>query len=345
MIDFEFEQSPWEAFLESQKTGSVVSAAALLSVLEGETDEAVEDAFQMILERDLILDAYSLPKTGACGQAALRLKQEEELVQSGMRLRDLDANDPLRLYLEEIAAIPAFGDEAVLIQQYLSGDLDTAIALTNLGLSRVVELSQEYVGFGVLLLDLIQEGSIGLWQGIQNYVSGDYAQYRDRMIRNALIKSILLQARSTGLAQKMRQTLQDYRSTDEKLLAELGRNPSLEEIALELHLSREEAETVRKMLDDAVLLQQAEKAIRPEQEEEPEDEMAVEDTAYFQMRQRIQELFSQLSAEDAKLLTLRFGLEKGLPKNAEETARILGTTVNDVTSREAAALAKLRRFQ
>lgn len=345
MIDYQFEQTAWEAFLESAREGDTISAAALLSMLESETDEAVEDAFQVILEKDLVLDAFSLPKPSIYGQAAMRLQQEEAFAASGMRLNDLEENDPLRLYLEEIAAIPTFGDEQLLIGRYLQGNQDAAIALTNLGLSRVVSLSMRYTGYGVLLLDLIQEGSIGLWQGIQNYVSGDYAKYRDRMISNNLIKCILLQARNNGLAQKMRQALQDYRSTDEKLLTELGRNPSLEEIAAELHLSREEAETVRKMMDDAVLLQQAEKGVQPPQEESPEDELAVEDTAYFQMRQRINDLLSQLSAEDAKLLTLRFGLEKGLPRNAEETARILGMTSAEVTSREAAALAKLRQFQ
>ena len=137
----------------------------------------------------------------------------------------------------------------------------------------------------------------------------------------------------------MRQALEDYRAVDERLLAELGRNATLEEIALELHMTPEDAETVRKVLEDARMLQQA---TAPKEEEASEEEQAVEDTAYFQMRQRISELLSVLPEEDAKILTLRFGLEKGLPMSPEDTGKALGLTVDQVLRREAKALAMLR---
>ena len=163
------------------------------------------------------------------------------------------------------------------------------------------------------------------------------------MIRNALAKAVFLQAHSSGISQKLRQSLQDYRSADDKLLMELGRNPSLEEIAQQIHVTMEEAETIQKMMGDALLLEQVEKAAKPqEQEATGEDNLAVEDTAYFQMRQRISELLSLLPKEDADILTLRFGLEKGLPMSAEEVSRKLGIPSAQVTAREAAALAKLR---
>ena len=139
----------------------------------------------------------------------------------------------------------------------------------------------------------------------------------------------------------MRQSLQDFRRMDEKLLAELGRNPSLEEIAAGMKITPEEAECLKKMMDDAVLLEQAEKLVQPK-EETPEDDQAVENTAYFQMRQRIAELLSQLDEQDQKILTLRFGLENGRPLSAEEVGRSLGLTSGEVSQREAAALAKLR---
>ena len=108
-----------------------------------------------------------------------------------------------------------------------------------------------------------------------------------------------------------------------------------------MKVSREEAECIKKMLDDATLLNQAEQLVRP-REETPEDHLAVEDTAYFQMRQRISELLSQLDEQDAKILILRFGLEKGKPMDAGEVGRMLGMTSGEVSRREAAALAKLR---
>ncbi|MBQ7344717.1 MAG: hypothetical protein IJW45_01465, partial [Oscillospiraceae bacterium] len=135
--------------------------------------------------------------------------------------------------------------------------------------------------------------------------------------------------------------MEDYRAVDERLLSELGRNATLEEIALELHMTVEEAATVAKTLDSARTLAQAKKPQEPV-EEDPEEQQAVEDTAYFQMRQRIAELLSGLDETDAKLLTYRFGLEGGKPLSPEETGRKLGLTAEEVVAREAAALAKLR---
>jgi len=213
--------------------------------------------------------------------------------------------------------------------------------LTNLGLSRVIELAGEHTVYGVLLLDLIQEGSLGLWYAVQNYRSGEYAVYRDRWIRFYMAKAVTMQARSNGVGQKMRRALEDYREVDERLLGDLGRNATVEEIAGELHMSVEEALAVRKTLDDARLLAQAKKPAETEEDKEAE-EQAVEDTALFQMRQRILDLLSALDKNDQKLLTLRFGLEGGKPMSPEDTGRHLSLTPEEVVAREAAALAKLR---
>ncbi len=343
MNDFLFEKSPWEVYLDACKSGTAVPAAGLLAMLEGEDDEAVEDAFQMIDDRHLTIDLTSLPNTTSSGQTSVRLAQEAEYVKNGLDIHAMSETDPLRLYLEEIASIPAAGDEALLAQRAASGDTKAAHALTELGLNRVVQLAAEYSGHPVLLLDLIQEGNVGLWEAIASYSGGEYAAHRDRMICGAIAKAILLQARSNGIGQKLRQSLQNFRSTDEKLLARLGHNPSLEEIAAEMNIHREEAETLRKMLDDAMLLAQAEKMLNPDRTEpDSEENLAVEDTAYFQMRQRISELLSQPSELDAKILTLRFGLEKGLPMSVEDTAKKLGLTAGEVSARENAALASLR---
>lgn len=341
MNQFQFEQSPWEALIDSHPSNSRLDALTLLTMLEGENDDTIEDAFFAISEKGIYLDLSSFPKNIAAGQAALRLKQEEEYIKQGLIVSDLEENDPLRLYLEEIASIPAFGDEELLAQQTAAGDENAAVALANLGLAHVVHIAKEFVGHNVLLLDLIQEGSIGLWQGIHNYKGIEYAAHRDKMIRNAMAKAVMLQANSNGIGQKIRQALQDYRSTDEKLLVELGRNPTLEEIADAMHMTVEDAQSVKKMLEDAMLLKQAESSSEPEPDN-PEDTLAVEDTAYFQMRQRIGELLSQLDDASAQLLTLRFGLDNGLPLSTEETAQKLGITTGEVAAKEALALAKLR---
>lgn len=341
MNDFVFEQAPWEAYLRSCKNGSVISDWNLISMLEDEEDDAVEDAFSILTVKKLQLDLSGLPQMSAGSNTAQRLQQEREYVTGGLKTALMEETDPLRLYLEEIAAAPACGDEKLLAEQLSSGDQRAAQRLTELGLSRVVEIAAEYAGQAVLLLDLIQEGNIGLWEAISGYRGGDYVAQRDEAIRSSVLKAIVLQARSNGISQKMKKALQDYRAADQHLLTKLGRNPGLEEIAQEMHISLEQAQTIEKTMADILLLQKAEKLAAPK-EETAEDELPVEDTAYFQMRQRISEMLSVLDEQEARILTMRFGLEKGLPMSAEEVAKALGITTAAVTACETAALSKLR---
>ena len=340
MMEFVFEESPWEQVLKN--TGDSISAAQLLTMLEGEAESVWEDAFAALNESHIRLDISALPKTMGSGEMAIRLRREVQLTKNGTLLRDLEESDPLRLYLEEIAATPACGDVKLLSQQVLDGEETAKGMLANLSLHRVVEIAQELVGNGVLLLDLIQEGSLGLWESILCWQGEtDFETHRDWWIRQSMAKLITLQARAMGVGQKMRQALEDYRSIDEKLLADLGRNPTLEEIAQEMHMSVEEASVVASMLENARNMNRA-KAEQEPKEPEPEEEQAVENTAYFQMRQRIEELLSGLDERSAKLLTLRFGLEGGLPRTPEDPGKRLGMTPEEVVAAEAAALAKLR---
>ncbi len=340
-LDFSFEISPWEAWIRTRQMGDVVSAVDILAMLEGEEEQFVEDALNDLEIGCMVLDISGLPKAGGMGDDAVRLRREAQLAEKGLDYTALEEGDPLRLYLEEVAGIPAFGDETELAQRAGTGSEAAREQLVNLGLSRVIELAGAYTGYGVFLLDLIQEGSLGLWQATSCYHGGDYAAHRDRWIRFYLAKAVTLQARANGVGQKMRRALEDYRAVDERLLSDLGRNPTLEEIAWELHMSVEEAASVRGMLENARLMAQARKAPEPEEGQEEEDQ-AVENTALFQMRQRISDLLSGLNREDQKLLTLRFGLEGGLPLSPEDTGRKLGLTPEEVIAKETAALAKLR---
>ena len=340
-LEFSFEETPLEKWLGALNPGDWVDAGNFLAMAEDATEEEVEDAFLALEQRNARLDISALPAP-AGGEAALRLRQEVQFVKNGMRMGDLEETDPLRLYLEEVAMTPAAGDEQLLAERSAAGDETAMMALTNLGLSRVIETAGEFAGRGVLLMDLIQEGSLGLWQAIQSYTDGDYARQCAERIRFSMARAVTLQARANGVGYRMRTALEDYRAVDEQLLAELGRNPTMEEMAESLHLSVEATTAVKKMLDNARLLAQAKQ--EPEQEEEEiAQTQAVEDTAYFQMRQRIQDLLSQLDAVDAKLLTLRYGLEGGMPLTPEDAGRKLGLTPQEVLTREAGALAKLRQ--
>lgn len=253
-VDVTFAPAPWQVFLESRKTSDTVCAGRLLALLEGEEDSALEEAFQELQELGLTLSLEDLPPRGASGEAALRLKREEELARTGLEPGKLEPSDPLRLYLEEVAAVELREDAHLLAGKAARGDEAARLALTNEGLSRVVTLACEYTGFGVLLLDLIQEGSLGLWQGVAAYQAGDYEAHRDRWIRLSMAKAVLAQARADGVGQRMRTAMEDYRRQDHQLLSQLGRSPTLGELAEGLHLSEGETASVKKCLDDAMLL-------------------------------------------------------------------------------------------
>ena len=340
-LNFTFEQTPWELTLEQLRRGDTLSAVRFLTLVEQEEEEAVMDALSELDRLGITLDISDLPKAAGTGEAAIRLRREEELAKQGSFLGALERNDPLRLYLEELEELPKVEEPQTLAEKSLAGNSRAGEELATGRLYRVVELAGEMVGRGVLLLDLIQEGSLGLWQSIGCYEGGDFAAHSDWWIRNAMAKAVTIQARSSGVGQKMRQAMEDYRAVDERLLGELGRNATVEEIAEQLHMTLEETMAVARMISNARLVDKAKPSQEPE-EEDIEEERHVEDTAFFQMRQRILDLLSCLSEEDAKLLTLRFGLEGGMPLTPEDAGRKLGLTPEEVVAREAAALAQLR---
>ena len=342
MMEFVFEESAWEQAFKKLNPGQMVGAMEFLTLTEQLPEEELEQALVFLEENRITLELKEFPKVPDSGAAAVRLRQERQLVEKGNLMAGLEETDPLRLYLEELASIPVAGDIALLAETYLAGKESAAQKLADLSLSRCVELAGEYTGWGVLLLDLIQEASLGLWQGILCYEGGDFEEHRDWWIRQYLAKTVLLQARAGGIGQKLRRSMEDYRDVDQRLLGELGRNPTLEEIAEAMHVQPEEAAVYAEMVNAARMRKQVEQS-RQEPEPTPDDEQAVEDTAYFQMRQRITELLSSLSQKEAKLLTLRFGLEGGLPLSPEETGKQLGMTSQEVVQTEAQALLKLRK--
>lgn len=341
-LDFSFERAPWELLLDGLRSGGKLSAVRLLTALEGEDESALEDALLELEQRHVALDVSALTAEALSSAAKLRMEQERKLLAKGNLMQQLEKDDPLWIYLDEISRIPAAGDPVALVQLAAQGDEAARSNLANVCMHRVISIANEYAAKGVLLLDLYQEGSLGLWQAILNYDgSEDFEAYCDWWIRQNLAKAITAQAWAAGTGSKMRQALESYQAADKVLLTRLGRNPTLEEIALELNQTPEETAVLEKMLADVKAVAKAKAAQEPKNED-PDDEKHVEDTAYFQMRQRIMELLSGLSEQDAKVLTLRYGLEGGLPLTPQETGAKLGLTAEEVVSREAAALAQLR---
>ena len=321
--------------------GQSLSGAELLTRTDSRSDEELEELFEYLAENAVTIDLSDLPRNLGSGEAARRLREEEQLVRDGKLLTGLEENDPLRLYLQELASIPVCGDAEVLALELLEGK-DVRERLVNLSLSRVGELAMAHTGRGVLLMDLIQEGSLGLWDAILNFAGGSFEHCRDLGITQAMARAVIRQARASGLGQKMRQAVEDYRMVDERLLSELGRNPTLDEIAESMHMTVSEVETVRKLLDNARLVGKAHEVREPE-EETPEDTQAVEDTAYYQTRERVDSLMSGISELEQKVVTMRYGLDGKAPQTAQEVGRKLNLTVSEVVELETAALNKMRK--
>ncbi|MBQ3252864.1 MAG: sigma-70 family RNA polymerase sigma factor [Oscillospiraceae bacterium] len=347
-LEFVFEQNPLELFLDSVLPGQCVSGAQLLTVSEAESEAALEEALDQLQTRQVTLDLQNLQIPTPGGQTATRLQLEEKLARGGFSVTGLEENDTLRLYLEELAAIPVCGDVRLVAEEVSDanrrGEAPTQAhtKLVELSLSRVVELSGEFTGKGVMLLDLIQEGSVGLWHAVEAFCTEpeEFEAFRDAQVRFCMARQVLLQAKATGVGQMLRRAMEDYRSVDERLLTELGRNPEPEELAEALHLSLQQTLLLSQLVENT---RQMRRAAQPEPEQLPQEEdQAVEDTAYFQMRQRISELLSQLTPEDAQLISLRYGLEGGLPMKPQQVAARLGISPEEVVAREASALSKLR---
>jgi len=341
-MEFVLDPAPWESALESFENGSTMTATRFLTLLEEETEETAREALFDLEDKEITLDISDLPGIRPEGQAGERLLFEEKLAKGDRWVEQLEETDSLRLCLEEIAMIPAAGDVRILAENLAKGDESARQPLVALLMSRVVELAKDYVGRGVLLLDLIQNGNLGLLVGLDRYASGDIEEYCEWWIRQYMAGCAVLQAKADGIGQKLRSAMEDYRDVDQKLLTELGRNPTVEEMAEALHMTPQQTVAVAEMLENAQLLKRA-KAPEVTVETPEEENLAVEDTAYFQMRQRIADLLAGLPEEDAKLLTLRYGLEGGVPMKPQQVAIRLGITADEVNAREAAALMKLRQ--
>ena len=116
-LEFTFESTPWENASLELKAGDLLSAAHFLALMEGEDEAYLEEVLQDLEERHVMLDTSDLPKTSGSGEAALRLRREEQLAKKGLRPSELEESDPLRLYLEEVAGTPVCGDENLLAEK------------------------------------------------------------------------------------------------------------------------------------------------------------------------------------------------------------------------------------
>ena len=263
----------------------------------------------------------------------------------------INVDDPVRMYLREIGRIPllTFDQELELAQKILEGDEEAKQKLAESNLRLVVSIAKKYVGRGMLFLDLIQEGNMGLIKAVEkfDYTKGfKFSTYATWWIRQAITRAIADQARTIRIPVHMVETINKLIRTSRHLLQQLGREPTPEEIAEEMEIPVEKVMEIQKIAQDPVSL---ETPIGEEDDShlgdfiQDDDSPAPHDSAaYTLLKEQLEEVMSTLTPREAKVLKLRFGLEDGKARTLEEVGREFEVTRERIRQIEAKALRKLR---
>ncbi len=260
-------------------------------------------------------------------------------------------NDPVRMYLKEIGKIPLLtSEEEVELAKMIEENSEEArrrLAEANLRL--VVSIAKKYVGRGMLFLDLIQEGNLGLIKAVEkfDYRKGyKFSTYATWWIRQAITRAIADQARTIRIPVHMVETINKLIRISRQLVQELGREPLPEEIAQEMNISEERVREILKIAQEPVSL---ETPIGEEDDShlgdfiEDQEAQAPADAAAFELlKEQLEDVLDTLSAREEKVLRLRFGLDDGRSRTLEEVGQFFGVTRERIRQIEAKALRKLR---
>jgi len=263
----------------------------------------------------------------------------------------INVDDPVRMYLREIGRIPllTFDQELELAKKILQDDEEARQKLAESNLRLVVSIAKKYVGRGMLFLDLIQEGNMGLMKAVEkfDYTKGfKFSTYATWWIRQAITRAIADQARTIRIPVHMVETINKLIRTSRHLLQQLGREPSPEEIAEEMEIPVEKVMEIQKIAQDPVSL---ETPIGEEDDShlgdfiQDDDSPAPHDSAaYTLLKEQLEEVMNTLTPREAKVLRLRFGLEDGKARTLEEVGKEFEVTRERIRQIEAKALRKLR---
>jgi RNA polymerase primary sigma factor len=268
-------------------------------------------------------------------------------------LKDI-ADDSVRLYLREIGKIPLItgADEVMLAKRIEKGDKAAKDALAEANMRLVVSIAKKYIGRGLDLLDLIQEGNTGLLRAVEkfDYTKGfKFSTYATWWIRQAITRAIADQARVIRIPVHMVETINKLVRTQRRLTMELGREPLPEELAKELEIDVDKVNHIIKISQDTTSLD----ATVGEDEDsslgdfiQDEDSVSPEEAATYELlKEHIDETLALLTPREQKILRMRFGLETGRGHTLEEVGQEFGVTRERIRQIEAKALAKLRKHK
>lgn len=279
-----------------------------------------------------------------------RVEPEEEGIDMSIP-EGITIDDPVRMYLKEIGKVPLLSsdEEIVLAQRMEAGDTEAKKRLAEANLRLVVSIAKRYVGRGMLFLDLIQEGNLGLIKAVEkfNYRMGyKFSTYATWWIRQAITRAIADQARTIRIPVHMVETINKLIRVSRQLLQELGRDPLPEEIAKEMGMTEEKVREIMKISQEPVSL---ETPIGEEEDSHLGDFIPDEDApapaeaaAFTMLKEQLIDVLDTLTPREEKVLRLRFGLDDGRARTLEEVGREFNVTRERIRQIEAKALRKLR---
>ena len=266
-------------------------------------------------------------------------------------LSDIGLDDPVKMYLKDIGRVPLLSadDEIELARKMQEGDEEAKKKLSEANLRLVVSIAKRYVGRGMLFLDLIQEGNLGLMKAVEkfDYQKGfKFSTYATWLIRQAITRAIADQARTIRIPVHMVETINKLTRVSRILLQKYGREPTPAEIAKEMNVSEERVREIQKIAQDPVSLE------TPIGEEEDshlgdfiEDDRAVtpsDSVSSTMLKETLLSVLNSLTPREEKVLRLRYGVDDGRPRTLEEVGKEFNVTRERIRQIEAKALRKLR---
>ncbi|MBQ2088796.1 MAG: RNA polymerase sigma factor RpoD [Lachnospiraceae bacterium] len=349
MVD-EFEKNLSELIEEAKKKSNTLEYRDIAEVFKGIKPSA--EQFHRILEE---LDKNNITLIREEGDDEdIDLDDEDEIEMDKIDLSAPDGistDDPVRMYLKEIGKVPLLTaeEEIELAKRMELGDQEAKKRIAEANLRLVVSIAKRYVGRGMLFLDLIQEGNLGLIKAVEkfDYRKGyKFSTYATWWIRQAITRAIADQARTIRIPVHMVETINKLIRVSRQLLQELGREPTPEEIAEEMDIPVERVREILKISQEPVSL---ETPIGEEEDSHLGDfiqddnvPVPVDAATYTLLREQIGEVLDTLTEREKKVLILRFGIEDGRSRTLEEVGKEFNVTRERIRQIEAKALRKLR---
>lgn len=353
-----FEQIKQEIVAKAKKDGKVDQRAIFASIPDAPENAEVLDAlYTELADLNIEVVGATEPNVGVFTSewAEDEAEEEEEIVLTEQVYLDDIADDSVRLYLREIGKIPLLTaeEELALAQKVVAGDKGAKDKMAEANMRLVVSIAKRYVGRGLDLLDLIQEGNTGLLRAVEKFDPDKgfkFSTYATWWIRQAITRAIADQARTIRIPVHMVETINKLLRTQRRLTQELNREPSNEEIAKAMEIEVEKVEHIMKIKQDISSL---DASVRDDEEDsvladfiEDEDTISPEESATGSLlKEHVKEMLSSLTEREQKILRLRFGLEDGKSHTLEEVGQEFSVTRERIRQIEAKALAKLRKHK